>query len=92
MILKKFVTIPWILEQERILRTKNTVVAVNWFNILAVVFLCFIVGVLILRYYDAKNTTTATAMATAMATAKAGEAPAAPSEDRRKNMLFFNLA
>ena len=88
MIRKKFVTIPWILEQERILRTKNTVVAVNWFNILAVVFLCFIVGVLILRYYDAKNTTTATAMATA----KAAEAPAAPSEDRRKNMLFFNLA
>jgi hypothetical protein len=81
MIRKKFVTIPWILEQERILRTKNTVVAVNWFNILAGVFLCFIIGVLLLRYYDANNKATATATSTEGA-----------SNDRRKNMLFFNLA
>lgn len=99
MIRKKFVTIPWILEQERILRTKNTVVAVNWFNILAVVFLCFIIGVLLLRYYDANKTTSTAATAMATETETEGTPPpppppstTAPADDRRKNMLFFNLA
>ena len=97
MIRKKYVTIPWILEQERILRTKNTTGAVNWFNILAVVFLCFIVGVLLLRFYDAKrreevvSTTTATPDATPT-DSLAQATPTPIQRDRNRNMLFFNLA
>jgi len=79
MIRKKYVTIPWILQQERMMRSMNKPFTVNWFNLCGALFMIFIVGVLVLRYLEARRERHAETPAVAAA-------PSIP-----KNILFFNV-